>query len=93
MFSSGFLGKAYSQLSDRYRQGLEVSLSGLTDFTSEEMACLAGITQRLTGPVNHQSLADCSKIIREEYQKSRTKTEEDIMLLREKMQKSKGINP
>ena len=93
MFSSEFMGRAFSQLLDRYRQGLEVSLSGLTDFAPEEMACLAGITQRLTGPVNHQGLADCAGIIREEYQKSHTKTEEDIMLLREKMQKSKGINP
>ena len=93
MFSSEFMGKAYSQLLDRYRQGLEVSMSGLTDFSPEEMACLAGITQRLTGPVNHQSLSDCAGIIREEYQKSQTKSMEDIMLLREKMKKNKGINP
>ncbi len=93
MFSSDFMGRAFSQLLSRYRQGLEVSLSGLTDFTPEEMACLAGITQRLTGPVNHQGLADCARTIREEYQKSQTKTEEDIMLLREKLQKSKGIKP
>ena len=93
MFSSDFMGRAFSQLLSRYRQGLEVSLSGLTDFAPEEMACLAGITQRLTGPVNHQGLADCARTIREEYQKSQTKTEEDIMLLREKLQKSKGIKP
>ena len=93
MFSSDFMGRAFSQLLSRYRQGLEVSLSGLTDFTPEEMACLAGITQRLTGPVSHQGLADCARTIREEYQKSQTKTEEDIMLLREKLQKSKGIKP
>ena len=93
MFSSEFMGRAFEQLLDRYRQGLEVSLSGLTDFAPEEMACLAGVTQRLTGPVNHQGLADCARTIREEYQKSQTKTEEDIMLLREKLQKSKGIKP
>ena len=93
MFSSEFMGRAFAQLFDRYRQGLEVSLSGLTDFTPEEMACLAGVTQRLTGPVIHQGLADCARTIREEYQKSQTKTEEDIMLLREKLQKSKGIKP
>ena len=93
MFSSCFLGKAFSQLSSRYRQGLEVSLSGLTDFTPEEMACLAGITQRLTGPVNHEGLSDCSRTIQEEYQKSQTKTMADIMLYREKMQKSKGTKP
>ena len=90
MFSSCFLGKAFSQLSSRYRQGLEVSISGLTDFAPEEMACLAGITQRLTGPVNHEGLSDCSRTIQEEYQKSQTKTMEDIMLYREKMQKSRG---
>ena len=93
MFSSCFLGKAFSQLSCRYRQGLEVSLSGLTDFTPEEMACLAGITQRLTGPVNHEGLSECSRTVQEEYQKSQTKTMEDIMLYREKMQKSKGTEP
>ena len=93
MFSSCFLGKAFSQLSCRYRQGLEVSLSGLTDFTPEEMACLAGITQRLTGPVNHEGLSDCSRTIQEEYQKSQTKTMESIILYREKMQKSKGTKP
>ena len=91
-FSSVVLGKAFSQLYDRYRQGLEVSLSGLADFTSEEMAHLARIAQQKSGPVNHQGLADCARTIREEYQKSHTKTEEDIMLLREKLQKSKGIN-
>ena len=91
MFSSAMLGKAFSQLSQRYQQGLEVSLSGLTDFTAEEMAHLAGITQRLRGPVNHQGLQDCVRTIREEFQRSQAKTEEDIMLLREKMQKSKGI--
>ena len=91
MFSSAMLGKAFSQLSQRYQQGLEVSLSGLTDFTAEEMAHLAGITRRQRGPVNHQGLQDCVRTIREEFQRSQAKTEEDIMLLREKMQKSKGI--
>ena len=72
---------------------MEVSLAGLTDFAPEEMAHLAGIAQRQQGPVNLQGIVDCARTIREEYQKSRTKTEDDIMLLREKMQKSKGINP
>ncbi len=93
MFSAEVLGKAFSQLSNRYRQGLEVSLSGLTDFTPEEMSHLAGISQRLQGPVNHQGFADCARTIQEEYQKSQTKTMEDIMLYREKMQKSKGTKP
>lgn len=91
-FSSPLLGKAFSQLTQRYQQGLDVSVAGLTDFSAEEMAHLAGITQRQQGPVNEQALKDCARTIREEYQKSRTKTEDDIMLLREKLQRSKGIN-
>jgi len=90
IFSSEFLGRAFRQLRERYQQGLEVSLGGLSDFTAEEMSHLAGISQQ-QGPVNEQSLLDCAAIIREEYQKSQTKTEDDIMRLREKLQKSKGI--
>ena len=93
MFSSEFLGKAYSQLLDRYRQGLEVSLSGLTDFSPEEMACLAGITQRLTGPVNHQALVDCASTIREQFQKSHIESDEDFARRWKSLQKNKGINP
>lgn len=90
IFSSEFLGRAFRQLRDRYHQGLDVSLGGLSDFTTEEMSHLAGISQQ-QGPVNERSLLDCANIIREEYQKSQTKTEDDLMRFREKLQKSKGI--
>lgn len=90
IFSSEFLGRAFRQLRDRYHQGLDVSLGGLSDFTAEEMSHMAGISQQ-QGPVNERSLLDCANIIREEYQKSQTKTEDDLMRFREKMQKSKGI--
>ena len=90
IFSSEFLGRAFRQLRDRYHQGLDVSLGGLSDFTAEEMSHLAGISQQ-QGPVNDRSLQDCASVIREEYQKSQTKTEDDLMRFREKLQKSKGI--
>ncbi len=90
LFSSEFLGRAFRQLRDRYHQGMDVSLGGLSDFTAEEMSHLAGISQQ-QGPVNERSLLDCADIIREEYQKSQTKTEDDLMRFREKLQKSKGI--
>ena len=90
LFSAEFLGRAFRQLRDRYHQGLDVSLGGLSDFTAEEMSHLAGISQQ-QGPVNERSLLDCANIIREEYQKSQTKTEDDLMRFREKLQKSKGI--
>ena len=93
MFSSEFMGRAFSQLLSRYRQGLEVSLSGLTDFTPEEMACLAGITQRLNGPVNHQALADCAKTIRDQYQKTHIDSDEEFARRCMTLQRSKGTKP
>ena len=91
MFSSELLGRAYDQLRSRHRQGLDVTLSGLTDFQPEEMSHIAGILQRQDGPVNEQALLDCVGTIREEYQKAHTESADDLMRLREKMQKSKGI--
>ena len=93
MFSSEFMGRAFSQLSDRYHQGLEVSLSGLTDFTPEEMACLAGMIQRLNGPVNHQALADCAKTIRDQYQKTHIDSDEEFARRCKTLQRSKGTKP
>ena len=91
MFSSPLLGRVYDQLCQRHRQGLEVSFSGLVDFEPEEMSHIAGILQRQDGPVNEQALRDCALTIREEYQKPHTQSTDDLMRLREKMQKSKGI--
>ena len=93
MFSSEFMGRAFSQLSVRFQNGLEVSLSGLTDFTPEEMACLAGITQRLTGPVNHQAFVDCAKTICEQYQISHIDSDEDFARRIRSIQRNKGTNP
>ncbi len=91
MFSSGLLGRVFSQLSLRHREGLEVSLGGLTDFNSEEMSHIAGILQRQQGPVNEQALADCVRTIQREYQTGRVETEDDLMALRNKMKERKGI--
>ena len=91
MFSSPLLGRVYDQLCQRHRQGLEVSFGGLVDFEPEEMSHIAGILQRQDGPVNEQALRDCALTIREEYQKNHTQSTDDLMRLREKMQKSKGI--
>ena len=91
MFSSGLLGRVFSQLSLRHREGLEVSPGGLTDFNSEEMSHIAGILQRQQGPVNEQALADCVRTIQREYQTGRVETEDDLMALRNKMKERKGI--
>ena len=91
MFSSELLGKVFSQLYSRHRQGLEVSLSGLTEFTPEEMSHIAGIAQRQNGPVNEQALLDCIRTIQDEYQSTKVTTDEDLRLRQERMKQRKGI--
>ena len=91
MFSADVLGRAYGQLEQRYKDGLDVTLGGLTDFTSEEMSHLAGIQHRQEGPVNEQALLDCIRIIQKEYQSGRVATEDDLLALRNRLKERKGI--
>ena len=91
MFSSELLGRVFAQLTARHREGLEVSLGGLSDFTSEEMSHVAGILQRQEGPVNEQALADCIRTIQREYQSGRVETEDDLRKFQNKMKERKGI--
>ena len=90
-FSSELLGRVYGQLMQRHREGLEVNLSGLTDFTAEEMSHLAGILHRQQGPVNEQALSDCVRTIQREYQSGKVETEDDLLAYRNKMKERKGI--
>ena len=89
-FSCPQLGKAYGQLKERYEQGLEVSLAGLSDFTSEEMAHLAMIASKQQGPVNEQAFQDCIRTILAEHQSSSVETEADMRDYWEKMKQRKG---
>lgn len=93
MFSSPLLGRVFTQLSRRHREGLDVSLSGLDDVNAEEMSHLAGISQRQQGPVSEQALEDCIRTIRREYRAGRVQTEDDLMALRNAMKERKGISP
>jgi DNA primase len=90
-FSCPLLGRAFAQLKDRYRQGLEVNLSVLTEFTAEEMSHLAGILQRQEGPVSEESLSDCIRTIRAEQVKKQVTSDEDLLALRNKLKERKGI--
>ena len=90
MFSSELLGRVYGQMCERHREHLEVSVNGLTDFSSEEMSHIAGILHSQQGPVNEQALLDCVATIRKEYQSRRVTTDEDILAQMERMKKSKG---
>ncbi len=90
-FSSPLLGKAFSQLQSRHKQGLEVSLSVLTEFGGEEMSHLAGILQRQTGPVSEDALADCIRTIRSQHQKTQVTSDDDLLVLRNNMKERKGM--
>ena len=90
-FSSPVLGKAFGQLSGRYRQGLEVSISVLSDFTGEEMSHLAGVLQRQDGPVNETALRDCIRTIHAEHQGSSVSSDDDLLAYRNKLKDRKGM--
>ena len=90
-FSCPVLGRAFDQLRKRHGEGFEVNLSGLSDFTAEEMSHIAGIVQRQQGPVNEQALSDCVRTIRTEHRKGRLSSEEDLLAYQNKLKERKGI--
>ena len=89
-FSVKLLGRVFAQLSQRYSQGLEVSLAVLSDMTPEEMSHLTGILQRHQGPVNEDALKDCVRTILAERQSANVATDDDLLALRNKLKESKG---
>jgi DNA primase len=91
MFSVEVFGRVYDQILRRHKEGLEVSLGGLTDFSPEEMSHIASILHSQQGPVSEQALSDCIRVIREESQGAKVATDEDLLALREKMKQRKGI--
>jgi DNA primase len=91
MFSSPQLGKAFEQLRQRHRQGMEVNLSVLTDFTPEEMSHFAGVLQSKDSPVNETALADCIRTVRSEYGKKQVSSDEDLLALSNKLKERKGM--
>ena len=90
-FSSDVLGRTFAQLVQRHVEGHDISIGILTDFTTEEMAHIAGISQRLQGPVNEQAFHDCIRTILNEHGKASITTDEDMMALRNKLKERKGI--
>ena len=91
-FSCPLLGRVYTQLVKRFRDGLEVSVSGLTDLEPEEMSHVVGILQRHQGPVSEQALKDCVATILAENQSAHVETEEDLLSIRNRMKERKGIH-
>ena len=91
LFSVPLLGKAYCQMCDRHRMGLDVSLSCLAGFEPDEMSHLAGLVRQQEGPVNEQAFLDCVQIIKREHESAKVETEDDLMALRNRMKERKGI--
>ena len=91
MFSSSLLGKVFDQLIKRYRDGSEVSVAVLEDFSSEEISHVTGILQRQEGPVSEQALSDCIRIIRSEHQASQVSSADDLLAYQNKLKERKGI--
>ncbi len=93
-FSSPLLGRVFDQLKQQSRQGLAPGIAGLTDFTGEEMAHIAGILQRNPGPVSEQALHDSIRVIRQlhDFKSASTDgTNDTLMEFYRKLQESKGI--
>ncbi|MBQ7344753.1 MAG: DNA primase, partial [Oscillospiraceae bacterium] len=90
-FSCELLGRAFRQLKERYDQALEVHLSGLAEFSGEEMSHLAGICQRQDGPVSEDALQDCIRTIRAEHQRSNVSSDDDLLAFRDKLKDRKGM--
>ena len=90
-FSSPLLGRAFAQLADRYRRGLEINLAVLEDFSADEMSHLAGILLRQDGPVNETALRDCIAIIRAEHQAGSVASNDDLLAYRNKLKDKKGL--
>ena len=90
-FSSPLLGRVFAQLQQQSRQGMVPSVAGLTDFTGEEMAHIAGILQRNPGPVSEQAMHDSIQVIRQMHEFKTADTKDTLMELQRKLQESKGI--
>lgn len=90
-FSSPLLGRVFEQLQQQSGQGMVPSVAGLTDFTGEEMAHIAGILQRNPGPVSEQAMRDSIQVIRQMHEFKTADTKDTLMELQRKLQESKGI--
>ena len=90
-FSSGLLGRVYSQLSRRASQGLDVSVAVLEDMSSEEISHITGMLQRHQGPVSEQAFSDCVRTVLSEHQAAAVSTEDDLLAYQNKLKERKGI--
>ncbi|MDY4754545.1 MAG: DNA primase [Candidatus Faecousia sp.] len=92
--SSPMLGRVFEQLMANHAQGIPVSLTGLTDFSPEEMSHIALLLQRHDGPVSEQALSDCIRTISTEHQSQSAKSpqnNDDLLSLQKQLLARKGL--
>jgi DNA primase len=89
-FSVELLGKVYSQLQQRHKEGLGVSVAVLSELTPEETSHITAICQRREGPVSETAFRDCVNIVKGTKQASAVSSDDDLMAFRNKLRQSKG---
>lgn len=90
-FSVPLFGRVFSQLQQRCKEGLEVSVSVLSDLTEEEASHMAGIVYEQT-VVDEAAFRDCIHIIQTEHQSAQVSTEDDLLAYRNKLKERKGLS-
>lgn len=89
-FSVPLFGRIFAQLLERYANGLEISVSVLSDLSSGEAAHIAGIVYEQT-VVDETAFLDCIRTIQTEYQSATVSTEDDLLAYRNKLRERKGF--
>ena len=89
-FSVPLFGRVFTQLQERHKHGLEVSLSGLADLSEDEMSHMAGIVYQ-QDVINETAFRDCMHTIRTEHQSTSVATEDDLLAFRNKLKERKGL--
>ena len=89
-FSVPLFGRVFTQLQERHKHGLEVSLSGLADLSEDEMSHMAGIVYQ-QDVINETAFHDCMHTIRTEHQSTSVATEDDLLAFRNKLKERKGL--
>lgn len=92
-FSVPLLGRVFDQQQERYGAGLEVSVAVLSGLSEEEMSHIAGVCQRVSGPVNETAFRDCVAIILSRQEASRVSSDEELLAFRNKLKERKGTQP
>lgn len=89
-FSVPLFGRIFAQLLERYANGLEISVSVLSDLSNGEAAHIAGIVYEQT-VVDETAFLDCIRTIQTEYQSATVSTEDDLLAYRNKLRERKGF--